>query len=45
MNSEKPLIAGAIAMVAVAGLLLVAIPYIQLKDVGPPDGLHPYTAA
>lgn len=45
MNSEKPLIAGAIAMVAVAGLLLVAIPYIQLKDVGPPDGLHPYSAA
>lgn len=45
MNSEKPLIAGAIAMVAVAGLLLVAIPYIQLKDVGPPDGLHAYTAA
>lgn len=45
MNSEKPLIAGAIAMVAVAGLLLVAIPYMQLKDVGPPDGLHPYTAA
>ena len=45
MNSEKPLIAGAIAMIAVAGLLLVAIPYIQLKDVGPPDGLHPYTAA
>lgn len=45
MNSEKPLIAGAIAMVAVAGLLLVAIPYIQLKDVGPPEGLHPYTAA
>jgi len=45
VNSEKPLIAGAIAMVAVAGLLLVAIPYMQLKDVGPPDGLHPYTAA
>lgn len=45
MNSEKPLIAGAITMVAMAGLLLVAIPYIQLKDVGPPEGLHPYTAA
>ncbi|MEO5695389.1 MAG: cbb3-type cytochrome c oxidase subunit II [Usitatibacter sp.] len=45
MKSEKPLIAGAITMVAVAGLLLVAIPYIQLKDVGPPEGLHPYTAA
>jgi cytochrome c oxidase cbb3-type subunit 2 len=45
MRSEKPLIAGAITMVAVAGLLLVAIPFIQLKDVGPPMGLHAYTAA
>jgi len=45
MRSEKPLIAGAISMVAVAGLLLVAIPFIQLKDVGPPKGLHPYTTA
>lgn len=45
MRSEKPLIAGAISMVAVAGLLLVAIPFAQLKDIGPPEGLHPYTAA
>ncbi len=45
MRSEKPLIGGAIAMVTVAGLLLVAIPFIQLKDVAPPKGLHAYTSA
>ena len=45
MRSEKPLVAGAIAMVGVAGLLLVVIPFLQLKDVAPPDGLHPYTTA
>jgi cytochrome c oxidase cbb3-type subunit 2 len=45
MRSEKPLIAGAISMVAVAGFLLVVVPFIQLKDVGPPKGLHPYTTA
>lgn len=45
MKSEKPLIAGAISMVTLAGLLLVAIPYVQLKDVKPPKGLHPYTTA
>jgi cytochrome c oxidase cbb3-type subunit 2 len=45
MKSEKPLIAGAISMVALAGLLLVAIPYVQLKDVKPPKGLHPYNSS
>jgi len=45
MRSEKPLIVGAISMVAVAGFLLVVVPFIQLKDVGPPKGLHPYTTA
>lgn len=45
MRSEKPLVAGALVMIAIAGLLLVAIPYVQLKDVKPPKGLKPYTTA
>lgn len=45
MRSEKPLVAGALVMIGIAGLLLVAIPYVQLKDVKPPKGLKPYTSS
>ena len=45
MRSEKPLVAGAIVMISIATLLLVVIPFIQLKDVKPPKGLKPYTSA
>jgi cytochrome c oxidase cbb3-type subunit II len=45
MRSDKLLILGALVMVAFATLLLVALPYIDLKDVKPPAGLKPYTSA
>ena len=45
MRSEKPLVAGALVMIGIAGLLLVVIPFIQLKDVKPPKGLKPYTTS
>lgn len=45
MRSDKLLIVGALVMVAFATLLLVALPYIDLKDVKPPAGLKPYTSA
>ena len=45
MKSEKLLIGGAIVMIGFAMLLLVVIPFIQLKDVKPPAGLKPYTTA
>jgi cytochrome c oxidase cbb3-type subunit II len=32
-------------MIAVATTALVALPYLQLHDVQPPAGLHPYTSA
>ena len=45
MRSEKPLVAGALVMIGIAGMLLVVIPFIQLKDVKPPKGLKPYTTS
>ena len=45
MRSDKLLIVGALVMVVFATLLLVALPYIDLKDVKPPAGLKPYTSA
>jgi cytochrome c oxidase cbb3-type subunit 2 len=45
MRSDKLLIVGALLMVAFATLLLVALPYVNLKDVKPPAGLKPYTPA
>jgi cytochrome c oxidase cbb3-type subunit 2 len=46
MRSEKTrLFGGALTMIAVATAALVALPYMQLHDVRPPAGLHPYTTA
>ena len=45
MKNENLLIGGALAMIAFATLLLVVIPFIELKDVKPPAGLKPYTTA
>ena len=45
MMTEKALVPGALVMIAIATLLLVVIPFIQLKDVKPPKGLKPYTTA
>lgn len=45
MRSESRLFGGALAMIAAATTALVALPYMQLHDVQPPAGLHPYTGA
>ena len=45
MRNDRILIAGAIVMIAFATLLLVALPYLDLKDVKPPAGLKPYSAS
>jgi cytochrome c oxidase cbb3-type subunit 2 len=45
MKNANLLIGGAITMIAFATLLLVALPYVELNDVRPPQGLKPYTSA
>ena len=45
MRSETRLFAGALVMIAAATTALVALPYLQLRDLRPPAGLHPYTSA
>ncbi len=44
MRSEARLFAGALVMIAAAATALVALPYLQLRNLGPPTGLHPYTS-
>jgi cytochrome c oxidase cbb3-type subunit II len=39
------IVIGALIMLAMATLVLVALPYRQLKDVSPPEQLKPYTIA
>src|ERR1700688_3581048 len=45
MRSETSLFGGALGVIAAATAVLVALPYLQLHDVKPPAGLHPYTSA
>jgi cytochrome c oxidase cbb3-type subunit 2 len=45
MRNETRLFAGAFVMIAAATTALVALPYLQLHDLRPPKGLHPYTSA
>lgn len=45
MESEVKLISGAMVTLALATTVLVVLPYLQLQDVTPPDGLEPYTEA
>lgn len=45
MNNESALLAGGMTMLALATSALVVVPYLQLKDIKPTEGLKPYTAA
>ena len=45
MENEVKLTAGAVVTFAIAVSALVVLPYIQVRDVPPPDGLKPYTSA
>src|SRR5262245_55604056 len=45
MHSEARLVGGAMVMLAIATSALVVLPYLQLRDVKPPEGLKPYTSA
>jgi cytochrome c oxidase cbb3-type subunit 2 len=45
MNRVLTIIIGALIMLAMATLVLVALPYRQLKDESPPEQLKPYTIA
>ncbi len=45
MKPDTLLVTGALAMIGIAGLVLVGIPFIELHDVQPPPGLKPYTSA
>ncbi|HEY0858221.1 MAG TPA: cbb3-type cytochrome c oxidase subunit II [Albitalea sp.] len=45
MENEIKLAAGAVAALGVATAALVAMPYIQVRDVKPLPGLKPYTEA
>lgn len=45
MDSEVKLAAGAVASLGIATAALVALPYIEVRDVKPLPGLKPYTSA
>jgi len=45
MESEVKLAAGAVAALGIATAALVALPYIQVRDIKPLPGLKPYTSA
>ncbi len=44
MESEYKLLSGAMVTLALATATLVVLPYMQLSDVKPPEGLKPYTS-
>ncbi len=43
MESEYKLLSGAMVTLALATATLVVLPYMQLSDVQPSEGLKPYT--
>jgi len=45
MENEVKLTAGAMVTFGIAVAALVVLPYIQVRDVKPPEGLKPYTSA
>jgi len=45
MRSETRLFVGAFVMIAAATAALVGLPFFQLHDLQPPQGLRPYTSA
>ena len=45
MENEVKLAAGAMVALGVATAALVVLPYIQVRDIAPPEGLKPYTSA
>jgi len=45
MENEIKLAAGAMVSLAVATAALVVLPYVQVRDLTPPEGLKPYTSA
>jgi cytochrome c oxidase cbb3-type subunit 2 len=45
MENEVKLAAGAMVSLAVATAALVVLPYMQVRDIAPPEGLKPYTSA
>lgn len=45
MENEVKLAAGAMVSLAVATAALVVMPYMQVRDITPPEGLKPYTSA
>ena len=45
MENEIKLAAGAMVSLAVATAALVVMPYMQVRDIAPPEGLKPYTSA
>ena len=45
MQGEVKLATGALVSLAVATAALVVLPYLQVRDIQPPEGLKPYTSA
>jgi len=45
MENEIKLAAGAMVSLAVATAALVVLPYLEVRDVTPPEGLKPYNSA
>lgn len=45
MENEVKLVTGALVTLSLAAAALVVLPYIQVRDVTPPEGLAPYTSA
>ena len=45
MENEVKLAAGAMVALGIATAALVVLPYIQVHDIKPPEGLKPYTSA
>ena len=44
MENEVKLAAGAMVSLAVATAALVVLPYMEVRDITPPEGLKPYTS-
>lgn len=44
MRSEVQLFGGALMMIAAATAVLIVLPYVELRDLKPPAGLHAYTS-
>ena len=45
MKSEFKLLTGAMVMLSLSTSALVVVPYLQVRDIAPAEGLKPYTSA